>query len=134
MESGEAFLLQHARDRIAQYQSERHEIVIATGALEVLAQEILSAEQIVGVTVVGSSMRPLLGGLAVNQHCYGPNKIPMLSQRGFPPPWAFVYSDHRDDLPIFENGRERFVINPRPKCATELQASLGSSATVLSWR
>jgi phosphatidylglycerophosphatase C len=133
-DAGEAFLLQQARDRVAHHQAAGHQVVIATGALDVLVREILCAEQVHDVTVVGSSLRPHLGGMVTNQHCYGPNKIPMLTQRGFAPPWAFVYSDHRDDLPIFEQGHERFIVNPLPKCAAHLQASLGTSATFLSWR
>jgi phosphatidylglycerophosphatase C len=134
LDAGEAFLLQQARSRVAHHQAAGHHVVIATGALEVLVREILCAEQVHDVTVVGSSLRPHLGGMVTNQHCYGLKKIPMLTQRGFAPPWAFVYTDHRDDLPILELGHERFIINPLPKCAAHLQAALGTSATYLSWR
>jgi phosphatidylglycerophosphatase C len=106
----------------------------ATGALEDLAREILAHEGIVNVTVVGSSMRRWLGGMVVNQHCYGANKIPMMQERGFEPPWAMVYSDHEADLPLLRAGARQFVVNPKPRAAARLMAILGSSASVVTWR
>jgi phosphatidylglycerophosphatase C len=108
--------------------------VIATGALEVLAREILLAESVRGIAVVGSTVRQFFKGMVVNEHCYGSNKVPMLRERGYSPPWAFVYSDHQDDLPILEQGNERYVVNPQPDCAARLLKALGTSVTVLSWR
>jgi phosphatidylglycerophosphatase C len=132
--SGETFVLQKARERIANHHTSGHKVVIATGAFERLAVAILAAEDMHGIAVVGSSVRRSLWGTVVDQHCYGANKVHMLRERGYAPPWAFVYSDHQDDLPLFERGCERFVINARPECAACLLAMLGSSAEFLSWR
>jgi phosphatidylglycerophosphatase C len=133
LDSGETFLLHEARARISQRHSLGHEVVIATGALEVLALEILLAEGVQDITIIGSTLRRFLNGMVVNQHCYGLKKVPMLCERGYSPPWAFVYSDHQDDLPILEQGNERYVINPRPDCATRICKALGASTTVLMW-
>jgi phosphoserine phosphatase len=80
------------------------------------------------------SMRRVLGGMVVNRHCYGTHKIPMLQERGFEPPWAFVYSDHEADLPLLRAGIRQFVVNPKPRTAARLMAVLGPSAAVVTWR
>jgi phosphatidylglycerophosphatase C len=129
-----SFLRRDARTQIEAHQSQGHTVVVATGAFEDLARDILANEGIRNVTVVGSSMRRVLGGMVVDQHCYGPHKIPMLQQRGFEPPWAFVYSDHEADLPLLRSGIRQFVVNPKPRTAARLMAVLGPSATVVTWR
>jgi phosphatidylglycerophosphatase C len=129
-----SFLRRDGRTQIEAHLSQGHTVVVATGALEDLAREILAHEGIVNVTVVGSSMRRWLGGMVVNQHCYGANKIPMMQERGFEPPWAMVYSDHEADLPLLRAGARQFVVNPKPRAAARLMAILGSSASVVTWR
>lgn len=131
---GGVFMRRDALRRIADHQAEGHEVVIATGALEMLACEVLLAGGVTGVRVVGSSVRPFLGGMVVHEHCFGERKIDMLAQRGFLPPWAYVYSDHEADLPILEAGLERFIVNPQPRSAKRLAARLGDSAKVVSWQ
>jgi phosphatidylglycerophosphatase C len=130
---GESFVRQDARAQIQLHQSQGHVVVVATGALECLAGEILTREGIVNVTVVGSSLRRFLGGMVVNQHCYGARKIPMLQDRGFDPPWAFVYSDHEADLPLLKAGATQVVVNAKPATARYLLSVLGPTASVVTW-
>jgi phosphatidylglycerophosphatase C len=131
---GETFVRHDARRQIELHQSQGHGLVVATGALEYLAGEILARAAIVDVTVVGSSMRRFLGGMVVDQHCYGARKITMLQQRGFDPPFAFVYSDHKADLPLLKAGIRQVVVNPKPATAHYLLSILGPSASVVTWR
>lgn len=129
-----SFLRRDGRTQIDAHLSQGHTVVVATGALEDLAREILVQEGLVNVTVVGSSMRRWLGGMVVNQHCFGANKIPMLQERGFEPPWAIVYSDHEADLPLLRAGARQFLVNPKPRAVARLMAVLGPSASVITWR
>src|SRR5687767_13334184 len=87
-----------------------HRVVIATGCLEPLARALLQHAGLDHVPLVASTLRPFLGGLARDQHCFGANKIPMLTARGFAPPWAFAYTDHHADLPVLELSAERFLV------------------------
>jgi phosphatidylglycerophosphatase C len=134
MERGERFVRHDARSQIDWHQAQGHVVLVATGALQYLASEILANEGIVNVTVVGSSLRRFLGGMVVNQHCYGARKIAMLQERGFDPPWAFVYSDHEADLPLLKEGTTQIVVNPKPATAHCLLSVLGPSASVVTWR
>jgi phosphatidylglycerophosphatase C len=130
---GENFVRSDARARVNDHLAQGHEVVVATGCLEVLAREILLAEGLSGVVVVGSSVRRHLGGMVVLEHCFGERKIPMLAARGFAEPWDFAYSDHQADLPMLLKGKQRYLVNPLPNCASVLTAALGETAKVVSW-
>ena len=108
-------------------------VVIATGSLEVLAIEILLAEGLAEVKVVGSTVRQFLGGMIVKAHCFGDRKIPMLQARGFSAPFAFAYSDHEADLPLLISAEQRYIVNPKRRSAEILSAELRESGVVLKW-
>jgi phosphatidylglycerophosphatase C len=131
---GGAFLRAEGRAQLWRHQSQGHAVVIATGAVEYLAQEILAQEDIHDVTVVGSSLRSFLGGMIADQHCHGERKLRMLQARGVSPPWNFVYSDSAADLPLLRAGTTQFVVNPTARTAAYLTGVLGPSATVVTWR
>lgn len=126
-------LRRDARARIALHQAQGDVVVVATGALEFLVDELLLAGGVFDVEVVGSSVRKRWGGMVVRQHCIGKQKLPMLEARGFSAPFTYVYSDHSIDLPLLEAGEQRYIVNPRPECAAFLSTRLGTSALFVSW-
>ena len=131
---GARFVREDARAQIKLHQSQGHTVVVATGALECLAREILADAGIGDIIVVGSSLRSFLGGMVADQHCFGIRKLGMLQERGFSPPWACVYSDHESDLPLLRAGTQQFLVNPTARTAAHLLPVLGSSVTVVTWR
>lgn len=120
--------------RLAHHVEHGHRVVIATGCLEVLARELLRRGGVAHVPLVASTLRPFLGGMASDRHCFGENKIPMLSERGFAPPWAVAYTDHHCDLPVLRLSRVRFLVSPEPRCLDRIEQALACKATVLAWR
>lgn len=126
--------LQEGLQRLQAHLEQGHRVVIATGCLEVLAKELLDRAGYAHVPLVGSTLQPYLGGMARREHCFGPNKIPMLSRRGFAPPWAFTYNDHQCDLPVLKLSTERFLINPRPEAVRLIRRELACDTTILTWR
>lgn len=111
-----------------------HRVVVATGSLEVLAREFLDRSGLAHIPLVGSSLKPLMWGMVAHKHCYGPRKIPMLTQRGYPPPWNATYTDHECDLPVIGLSAEFFLVNPRPKTIRIITDKLSCTPVVLSWR
>lgn len=111
-----------------------HRVVIATGCLEVLARELLARAGYAHVALVGSSLKPQFWGLASHEHCFGPRKIPMLSSRGFAPPWTVSYTDHQCDLPILKLSDQRFLVNPKPEAVQLIERELACKASILAWR
>ncbi|HGM6769746.1 TPA: haloacid dehalogenase-like hydrolase [Stenotrophomonas maltophilia] len=130
----ESVLLPAGVERLQAHMERGDEVVIATGCLDALASALLRHAGLEQVPLVASTVRPFLGGLVQDQHCYGPNKIPMLAARGYAPPWAVAYTDHRADLPVLKLAAERFLIDPKPECVTRLEAALASKMKILNWR
>jgi phosphatidylglycerophosphatase C len=120
--------------RLQQHIDDGHRVVIATGSLQVLARELLCRGGYGHVPLVASTLRPYFGGLASDRHCFGRNKVPMLSERGFAPPWAVTYTDHHCDLPVLRLSRERYLISPKPQCVARIEHALSIKATILAWR
>jgi phosphatidylglycerophosphatase C len=120
--------------RLQEHVARGDRVVIATGCLDALAEALLQRAGLGEVPLVASSVRPFLGGLARDQHCFGENKVPMLAARGFAPPWAIAYTDHRADLPVLRLTAERYLVSPQPECLARIESALGIKATVLAWR
>jgi phosphatidylglycerophosphatase C len=111
-----------------------HRVVVATGCFEALARALLDRAGLAQVPLVASTLRPRLGGLVVDQHCFGANKIPMLAARGFAPPWSMAYTDHHADLPVLSHSLERLLVNPKPRCLARIRERLSTGTTILAWR
>jgi phosphatidylglycerophosphatase C len=120
--------------RLQGHLAQGHRVVIATGCLEPLARALLAHAGLGHVPLVASTLRPLLGGMVRDEHCFGPNKVPMLTARGFAPPWAVAYTDHHADLPVLERSAERFLIDPKPACRDRIERALPAGTSLLSWR
>jgi len=126
--------LPSAVERLHLHVARGERVVIATGCLEPLAQVLLKHAGLAHIPLVASTLRPFLGGLVRDQHCFGANKVAALAARGFPPPWAVAYTDHHADLPVLRLSAERYLVNPRPECLARINTVLASESTVLAWR
>ena len=127
-------LLEQGMARVARHLADGHRVVIATGSLEALARANLSAAGHGAIDVVGSTMRGRLGGLVADRHCHGHRKIEMLAERGYPPPWDYVYTDNSADLPILREAKAGFLIDPKASCRARVAQALGRELEVLPWR
>ena len=132
--SQQSLLLQDGACRLRYHHELGHRIVIATGSLELLAQEFLDQSGFGHVPLVGSSLKPFLWGMVSKQHCFGDRKIPLLTQRGFPPPWAATYTDHECDMPVISLSAECFLVNPKPKAIRAITQKLSFAPEILLWR
>lgn len=130
----ESVFLPAALEQVQIHVAQGHRVVIATGSLEPLAQALLNHADLGDIPLVASTLRPFLGGLVRDQHCFSSNKISMLAARGFAPPWDIAYTDHHADLPVLKLSAERYLISPKPKCLARIQQALSIEATILMWR
>jgi phosphatidylglycerophosphatase C len=130
---GVSFVLKDGLDRVAMHRESGHEVIIATGALESLVRAICASVGLEDIVVVGSSLRRAFGGLVAAEHCVGAQKISMLTKRGYPPDWEFVYTDHHGDVPILVCARHRFLVNPRRDTINRVTAVLGVTPAILRW-
>jgi len=129
----EPAFLQSGLEELQAHLEQGHKVVIATGSLELLAQKFLHKAGYGHVSLVASTLRPWLGGMVRHHHCFGHNKIDMLTERGFAPPWAVAYTDHRADLPVLERATQWFLVNPKPECVRHIERALATKPSVLAW-
>lgn len=127
-------LLPVALERVQWHLDQGHRVVIATGCLQSLARALLTHAGFADVPLVASTLRPFLGGLISEQHCFARNKVSMLVARGFAPPWSAAYTDHHVDLPLLEQSTECYLISPTPESLARIRQVLPVEATVLAWR
>jgi phosphatidylglycerophosphatase C len=120
--------------RLRHHLEQGHTVVIATGCLEVLAKELLCRAGFGHIALVGSTLRPFLGGMAAHRHCFGKNKVPMLTELGFAPPWAIGYSDSESDLPVLHHCHESYLINAKATCVLIVERRLAAKVNILVWQ
>ena len=90
-------------------------VVIVTGAEAGLARSLWRALGQPDVPVVGSSVRPALGGYIGAEHTVGPRKLQALERLGIHPPFAAVYSDSAIDLPLLCETARPVLVQPDPR-------------------
>ncbi|HET7266599.1 MAG TPA: HAD family hydrolase [Oleiagrimonas sp.] len=127
-------LLPVALERVQWHLDQGHQVVVATGCLESLARALLTHAGFAHVPLVASTLRPFMGGLVSEQHCFARNKVRMLAARGFAPPWAAAYTDHHVDLPLLEQSDECYLVSPTPESLDRIRRILPVEATILAWR
>jgi len=78
-----------------------HEVIIATGAFEQLAERLVARLSLRGAPrVVGSTIRPWAGGFVAGRHANGRAKLLRMAECGVHPPFARAWSDSLADLPL----------------------------------
>ena len=127
------FLTQGA-ERLRDHLAQGDQVVIATGCWEPLAQALLEREGLQDVPLVASTLRSCLGGWVSERHCLGENKIPMLAERGYPPPWRVAYTDHCADLPLLRNSAQWYLVSPGEQCLRLIEQTMMTKAQILPWR
>lgn len=130
----EPVFLTQGVERLRDHLVQGDQVVIATGCWEPLAQALLEREGLQDVPLVASTLRSCLGGWVSERHCLGENKIPMLTERGYPPPWRVAYTDHRADLPLLRNSEQWYLVSPGEKCLRLIEQTMMTKAQILSWR
>ncbi|WP_448624734.1 haloacid dehalogenase-like hydrolase [Geodermatophilus sp. URMC 64] len=116
---------------VRRHQAEGDRVVVATGCEEVLARGFLRAIGLGELDVVGStgSVRPPRVRRAM-----GEEKVRMLTERGYPPPWRAVYSDSTSDVPLFAGTPRPVLVNAGEKDARKVERLLGRRPETVTWR
>jgi phosphatidylglycerophosphatase C len=103
-------------------------VVVATGCEETLARGFLAAIGLGHLDVVGSQATVPV------RRAMGESKVTMRTERGYPPPWAAVYSDSPSDLPMFAGTPRPALVNADEKAARQVERSLGRRPETITWR
>jgi phosphatidylglycerophosphatase C len=103
-------------------------VVIATGCEETLARGFLLAIGLGDLDVIGSQATVPV------KRAMGESKVRMLTERGYPPPWAAAYSDSPSDLPLFSGTPRPVLVNADEKAAKQVERTLGRRPETVTWR
>jgi phosphatidylglycerophosphatase C len=114
-----------------QHQRDGDVVVVATGCEETLARGFLAAIGLGDLDVVGSTGRLWPPRVA---RAIGESKVQLLSDRGYPSPWAAAYSDSASDLPLFSGTPRPVLVNAGEKAARQVERTLGRRPEVRTWR
>lgn len=90
-------------------------VVVVTAAPACLAQALLATLDR-PVEVIGTSLKPRLGGWIADVHCRNRRKCQSLLEAGHGARWSYAYTDSLDDLPLLR-GADRPVIVKGGKAA-----------------
>lgn len=74
-------------------------VVVVTAAPICLANALLRTLDR-PMDVLGTSLKPVLGGWIADMHCRNQRKCQALTEAGHGVQWAYAYTDSMDDLPI----------------------------------
>ena len=128
----EQLLITPAVRRLHAHLAAGDEVVIVTGAEAGLARALWRALGQPDVPVVGSSVRPALGGYIGAEHTVGPRKLAALERQGIRPPFAAVYSDSAIDLPLLCETARPVLVRPDARSLAAVHKRLrGAFETLL---
>lgn len=115
--------------------SRGHRVVVATGALRVLAEGLLRRlDAREGVDIVASDIGRCAGGWIVRWQCNGQVKLQRLQAEGFPGPYLRAYSDHWSDRWLLAAAGTPVLVNASAKHRQQLRAKFGQKLRVVLWQ
>lgn len=110
-------------ERLRQHLQQGDKVIIVTGSAATVARSICAALEL-DVPVIGSKLRPFLGGYISHIHCIGPRKVERLRQLHKLDRWDIVYSDSHRDIPLMQKAREVVLVNPGRRTLTRVRSAL----------
>ena len=108
-------------------------VIIATGALPDLVRKLLQPVLKCMPEIIGSTTRPFCGGRVLARHCHRSEKLRMLQEAGYSPPYAIAYSDSLADTPLFAAAQRVVLVNANDTQANTLRQRLGRAIERVTW-
>lgn len=114
--------------------SRGHQVVVATGAFQPLAEALLRQLELrQHVAVVGSEAQRWAGGLVVRVQCNRVHKVRQLHAQGFPGPYLRAYSDTWSDYPLLDSAESPVLVNADERTGRRLRERYGRRLRRVVW-
>lgn len=127
-----AHWIEPAWARLAEHRAAGDRVIVVTGAPEVLVRGLLEQRGLAGLELVATQLERGARGWETRRHCYGPEKVAMLAERGIVAPWAVAYSDSDADIPMLTRADRAVIVSPRPRALVRLTRAL-PQAELVDW-
>lgn len=115
--------------------SRGHRVVVATGALRVLADGLLRRLEVRdGIDLVASDIQRYAGGWVVRWQCNGQAKLQRLQAEGFERPYLRAYSDHYSDRWLLAAAGTPVLVNASARHRQRLRAQFGHKLRIVLWQ
>lgn len=115
-----------ALNKIQFHLEEGHDVVIVSGSLQWLLEDLCTQLGIENALVLGSSK---------DFFCFGQNKVKKLKQLGILEnrPTIYGYSDSSADIPMLSCCEHITIVNPKEQCAEMFDQAFSDRHIVVSW-
>lgn len=115
-----------ALQKITHHQQSGHDVVIISGSLQWLLEELCEHFNIQNVAIFGSHKA---------WFCYGANKVTTLRDNLLLDEYQEIhgYSDSAADIPMLSLCTHKTVVNPKRACAQQFAQAFGDQCQVVRW-
>lgn len=119
-----AHWVERAWARLAEHRAAGDRVVVVTGAAQMLVRALLAARGVADVELVATAVEQSGGRWVAGRHCYGAEKVRMLTERGLAPPWDVAYSDSDADLPMLTRAARPVLVTPSARARARVVHAL----------
>lgn len=108
-------------------------VVVNSAAMEPLLHGFVAAAGL-DVQVVGSTLRGVAGGTAMDRHNHDHEKVEQARRLGLREPYDVVYSDSASDLPLLERATRAVLVDASEGTRTRVRAAVRGEVVEECWR
>ncbi len=131
----DAYAFPDAIERMDYHLKKGHAVYIVSGAPVWIIESLSKKLGIKNCTIIGSTEKPVMGGLIYEKHCYGQRKVNLLNDvvMNLPEKKIYGYSDSAADIPLLSICTHRYVVNPTKFHLKKFKRAFGHNIRVLNW-
>jgi phosphatidylglycerophosphatase C len=129
-----AYAFPDAIKRMDYHLKKGHAVYIVSGAPVWIIESLAKKLGLENCTIIGSTEKPVMGGLMYEKHCYGQGKVNLLNDVIMNlPEKIYGYSDSAADIPLLSICTHKHVINPTKLHLKKFKRAFGHHIRVLNW-
>jgi len=113
-------------ERLREHLAAGDDVYVVTGSAATVVRSICDVLE-VDVPIVGSKLKPFLGGYVSHFHCIGRRKVERMRQLHGLEQFDIVYTDSHRDIPLMLQAQSVVLVNPSRTTLSRVRAVLPPS-------
>lgn len=110
-----------------------HRVVVVSAGLTPLVRAFLDECGLQRADVIASGVSPAWSGSRMAPHNFHRRKVESVGRAGFAAPWAVVYSDSTDDLPLMMRAARVVLVNPSTTTSAAVREQVDAEVVEVRW-